>query len=187
METLWEQLLAGRPGILGQPWFYLVLIGAYGVAVIWLIVQAVRAARHPEVDRKAWRWLGPLALVTLLRGGVYSVLNPPWYAPDEPSHFEYARLLHELGRVPKKADVSSALQGEIIASMYQFDFWRLNGMQVPERAPTAFRAGLSVDMQTLPPTFVINDEFLWYYPQVGNEPPVYYLSLIHISEPTRPY
>ncbi|MFN2285492.1 MAG: hypothetical protein ACK2UQ_13805, partial [Anaerolineae bacterium] len=99
METLWKHLLAGRPGILGQPWFYLVLIGAYGVAVVWLIIQTVRAAHNPEVDGKVWRWLVLLALVTLLRGGVYSVLDPPWYAPDEPSHFEYAWLLHDLGRI----------------------------------------------------------------------------------------
>lgn len=176
METLWQQLLAGRPGILGQPWFYLALITVYGVAVVWLIFQAIRIAHHPEND-KVWRWVVPLVLVTLLRGGVYSVLNPPWYSPDEPSHFEYARLLHDLGRVPKKADVSTALQGEMIASMYQFDFWRLNGMQVPEQVPIAFRSGLSVNMQAVPRTYVIDNEFLWYYPQIGNEPSTYYYLL----------
>ncbi|GIV79412.1 MAG: hypothetical protein KatS3mg050_3806 [Litorilinea sp.] len=114
-------------------------------------------------------------LLALVHGLLYSLLNPPWFAPDEPSHFEYARLLYEQGRVPVAADISAPLQQEILASMYTFDFWRLNGMETPAHAPVAFGWGLSGDWEGIPPTFVVDGQFLWYFPQVGNEPPLYYV------------
>lgn len=173
IEQLVARLAEGRPGLLGWGGFYIALIGLYGFLVILTIVQSIRQARRPAA-LQGWSWAALLLALSLIHGLLYSVVNPPWFAPDEPPHFEYARLLADLGRVPSTADTSPQLQGEILASMYRFDFWRLNGRQTPDHAPRAFAPGLGGDWQGIPPTFVVDDKFLWYFPQVGNEPPLYY-------------
>lgn len=38
-----------------------------------------------------------LLLVTLVKGVVWSILVPPWHAPDENSHFEYAQIIERFG------------------------------------------------------------------------------------------
>jgi hypothetical protein len=150
---------------------YLAVVAVYLVLAIALLIWRLRR-RGSGSERSIYVALAALALV---HGFLYSVLNPPWFAPDEPNHYEYARLLADLGRVPATADISPAVQGEILASMYAHDFWRLKGMETPAKAPSAFGAGLAGDWAGLPPTFVVNDRFLWYFPQIGNEPPLYYL------------
>jgi len=63
--------------------------------------------------------------LSLVRGAVYAVLVPPWQGPDEPKHFEYVRLLHQLRRPVNWGDVDPALEAEIIASMDRYRFWEL--------------------------------------------------------------
>jgi hypothetical protein len=38
-----------------------------------------------------------LLLVTLAKGVVWSILIPPWHAPDENNHFEYAQIIERFG------------------------------------------------------------------------------------------
>jgi len=56
-------------------------------------------------------------------GLVYLIVVPPWQAPDEPAHFEYARLLYEKRRFVDYPDISLELEQEIIASMDRHNFW----------------------------------------------------------------
>lgn len=178
MGELWTKLLSGliegRPGILGHPVFYI------GLCVIWvslgvgLLVQSIREACGARAIPSRYVFVA-VFLLAVAQGVLYSVVNPPWFAPDEPSHFEYAHLFADLERLPTLDDISPELQSEVLGSMYAFDFWRLLGFTPPDHAPKAFYSGLNGRLQTLPPSFVVDDLFYWYYPQVGNEPPLYYI------------
>jgi 4-amino-4-deoxy-L-arabinose transferase-like glycosyltransferase len=106
----------------------------------------------------------PMALVFLCLGLVtgfsYSLIVPPWQAPDEPGHLEYARLLAEKVRPLTKEDVSPQLQREILSSMHDHDFWRYLDQPDPEQVPDSFRDD---------PFLVLSGT------QVEDEPPLYYL------------
>jgi 4-amino-4-deoxy-L-arabinose transferase-like glycosyltransferase len=98
--------------------------------------------------------------LSLVRGFFYSVIVPPWQAPDEPGHLEYARLLAEKGLPLAREDISPQLQREILSSMHDFDFWEHVRQPDPEQLPESFR----------------DDPFLVRSgTQVGDEPPLYYL------------
>jgi hypothetical protein len=49
-----------------------------------------------RVPRAAWT----CALLATLSAACWSLITPPFEAPDEPSHFAYAQLLAETGRLP---------------------------------------------------------------------------------------
>ncbi|MCC7354663.1 MAG: DUF2142 domain-containing protein [Anaerolineae bacterium] len=100
------------------------------------------------------RALAFLAAIALVQGLAYSLVVPLWQAPDEPGHFEYARLMSDLGRVPATSDVSLPLQREIISSLAQADFWRFTRQQELVSLPASFaddpflrRAGRQVGRQ----------------------------------------
>jgi hypothetical protein len=176
LAMLVNHIAQGRPGVLGWPAFYVFEVVVYTLVIVGLIIYTICETKKVVPFQQASRhWLVMLLIVSFCRGMLYSSLNPPWLAPDEPSHFEYARTLWDLKRIPEKTDISPDVQGEILASMYEFDFWSHNNMAVPPHAPTSFASGLGGDWQGIPPTFVVNDQFLWYIPQVGNEPPLYYI------------
>jgi len=106
----------------------------------------------------------PLAVLffclALVRGFSYSVIVPPWQAPDEPGHLEYARLLAKKGRPLSREDISPQLQREILSSMHDFDFWNYVHQPDPGQIPDSF----------------YDDPFLLLSgTQVGDEPPLYYL------------
>ncbi len=106
------------------------------------------------------RVLALLLVIALVQGLAYSLVVPLWQAPDEPGHFEYARLMSDLGRVPAASDVSLPLQREIIASLAQADFWRLTRRQEPVTPPASFA----------------DDPFLRHAGrQVGRQPFTYYI------------
>ena len=174
MIHLFRALTSGQPNIPIWAGFHWLFVAGYiilfGLTLAWMIYRVQKL--HPSPI--GVRWLSLLLLLGLMHGLVYSVINPPWFAPDEPSHFEYARLFADLGRVPRSDDVSEALQGEIIESMCASDFWRLNNMVTPDEPPIAFGTGLTGDWKKIPPTFVVDKRLIWYVPQVGNEPPLYY-------------
>ncbi len=50
-----------------------------------------------RVPRAAWA----CALLALLNAACWSLLTPPFEAPDEPAHFAYVKQLAETGRLPK--------------------------------------------------------------------------------------
>jgi len=106
------------------------------------------------------RLVALLMLVALLHGLAYAFLVPPWQAPDEPGHYEYARLLAEVRRPLRRADRSSALEREIIASLSAHDFWHWVGAPVPQPLPASFAED----------PFLVRSGH-----QVGDEPYLHYL------------
>lgn len=74
-------------------------------------------------------------VVALLHGVLYALLMPPWQAPDEVAHFEYAHLLATLGRPISPADDSVPLEQAIIQSLYQYHAWTYINSQLPARVP----------------------------------------------------
>lgn len=167
-------LTEDRPGILGHSVFYIAVCAICVLLGMGLLVQSIREACGAKAMPPRYAFVA-VFLLAVVHGVLYSVVNPPWFAPDEPAHFEYARLFADLGRVPTLDDISPELQSKILASMYAFDLWRLLGFTPPDHAPRAFYSGLNNSPSTFPPSFVIDDLFYWYYPQVGNEPPLYYI------------
>jgi hypothetical protein len=97
---------------------------------------------------------------TLARGVVYSTIIPPWQAPDEPGHVEYAVLLAEKLWFLQPGDSSPEVQQRILTSMKEFDFWRYLGREEPAGIPHSF----SQD-----PSLVLSGT------QLGDENPLYYL------------
>lgn len=69
----------------------------------------VRLARVP---RAAW----VCALLAVLNAACWSLITPPFQAPDEPSHFAYAQLLAETGRLPSNADGDVSKEEVAVAS-----------------------------------------------------------------------
>jgi Predicted membrane protein (DUF2142) len=60
-------------------------------------MRAQRQARAPRrIPRAAWA----CALIATLSAACWSVITPPFQAPDEPSHFAYVQYLAETGRLP---------------------------------------------------------------------------------------
>lgn len=84
-------------------------------------------------------FVGLLVAVALVKGTLYSLVTPPWQAPDEPKHFEYVRLLNEKGRLVYPNDASPSVQRELIQSMAQFDYWTLAGRPQPPELPGTFQ------------------------------------------------
>ena len=75
------------------------------------------------------RILPLLLLLALVKGLVWTVALPPWYGPDEPSHFMYVQLIAEQGKVPGyaegRADGRDTPQ-EVLCSEFNLG-WRLTG------------------------------------------------------------
>ena len=71
----------------------------------------------------AWRLPALLAALTLLHSLLYLALLPPWQTPDEPTVFEYAALIGQLGRVPTSTDRDLALERRIADSLTRQHFF----------------------------------------------------------------
>jgi hypothetical protein len=70
---------------------------------------AVRALRR--APRAAWT----CALVASLSAACWSVITPPFQAPDEPSHFAYVQLLAESGRLPDSDSGGVSQEEELVS------------------------------------------------------------------------
>lgn len=81
------------------------------------------AARSSRSEVFSWSLL-PVLVLGLAHGLLYVALLPPWQHYDEPSHFEYIRLIAERGRLPQPADYDLEMRRQIAASMQAFDFWK---------------------------------------------------------------
>ncbi|MHB1417482.1 MAG: phospholipid carrier-dependent glycosyltransferase, partial [Chloroflexota bacterium] len=90
-------------------------------------------------------------VVIALAFRVFSAVTvPPWQGPDEPKHYEYARILVDKGtqfwaerRLPNPADADPALQRAIIASLTRNQYWERvgwlpSGSTTPAVLPTRF-------------------------------------------------
>jgi len=69
--------------------------------------------------------LALLLALSLTRGILYSAVTPPWQAPDEPGHFQYAAFLVRYHRFPTRQDAAAEewLQTRVYVSMRESDFW----------------------------------------------------------------
>lgn len=101
-----------------------------------------------------------LGALTLLHCILYIWLLPPWQAPDEPTQFEYAALVAELGRVPSATDRDTALEQRISDSLVRAHFFEyLVGHALPQ-----------------PPHTLDDARAAFFMPrQVGGDPPLYFL------------
>lgn len=89
---------------------------------------------HRVVVRRAF-----VALVVwgVLRGVCYALIIPPWQAPDETGHFEYAWAIAHLGRLPTAQDASPQFERALIRSLYQYRHEAYNPAQVlPDVIPS---------------------------------------------------
>ena len=68
--------------------------------------------------------------LALVRGLGYAALVPPWQAPDEISHFEFAWHIAQLGRWSGAPAPLPAFERELVASLYVWRFgeWTLKGL-----------------------------------------------------------
>jgi hypothetical protein len=74
-------------------------------------------------DRKR-KILALFLALSLIRGVLYSIVTPPWQAPDEPGHFQYAAFLVHYHRFPRQDTATEQrLQTQVYASMQEFSFW----------------------------------------------------------------
>lgn len=96
---------------------------------------------------------------TLILGIIYIIIIPPWQSPDEPTHFEYAKVLAE-GDPPWSPRPRPEIQKKIIVSMDHYDYWRYVLVEDPYPLPSNFK----------------ETPFLFIAPsQIGKNPPIYYL------------
>lgn len=107
-----------------------------------------------------YRFLMRAVLVAAAVLGLVCVaIIPPWQSPDEPTHFEYARVLANEG-TPWAPRPDPALQKAIILSMDRHDYWRYVGVERPSPLPATFREAPFLEMAPY---------------QIGKNPPLYYL------------
>ena len=78
-----------------------------------------------------------LLLLTLVRGLIYASLIPPWQAPDETGHFEYAWSLAHLKRMPTRQDRSDVFEQELLASLYEWHYGEFINRALPEQMPSS--------------------------------------------------
>jgi hypothetical protein len=84
-------------------------------------------------DKRRWLWL--LLALALVHGLIYAAVTPPWQAPDETGHFEYAWLIAHLGRLPSIADLSPAFEAAQVASLYEWRYGDYIGRPLPPVMP----------------------------------------------------
>ena len=80
------------------------------------------------------RWLPSLILATGLGLSIFSLaLTPLWQVPDEPQHFQLARLVADEERWPTLSDVwgATALERHVYASLVQNRFWEIRAHRAP--------------------------------------------------------
>lgn len=65
-----------------------------------------------------------LLCLAFLHGMLHVFVVPPWQHYDEPTHFEYVRLIVDHMRLPEIGDHDPALSREIAASMIEHRFYR---------------------------------------------------------------
>lgn len=86
---------------------------------------------------------------------VYIFVVPPWQHYDEPTHFEYAALIRELGRLPTPDEYIPSLRRAIAASMIASGFY--TNRIVPLTPPDINSPSLSlgIDERGHPPLYYV--------------------------------
>ncbi|HWJ50085.1 MAG TPA: DUF2142 domain-containing protein [Solirubrobacteraceae bacterium] len=82
--------------------------------VKWLLSLSIGALRR--VPRAAWT----CALIATLGAACWSVITPPFQAPDEQAHFAYVQNLAETGRLPSTSrDEYSVEEAQTLVDLHQ--------------------------------------------------------------------
>jgi hypothetical protein len=162
-----------KPGLWGEPAWYIVLMLAGEALVVTILINATLIAFGATSRAVYKRHVLLLIGVAVVRGLFYSSITPPWQSPDEHAHFEYAALFGQLRRVPTLDDISPELQQQIVSSMFDHNFWQFIRREPVASPPVGFLSQGGITRE--PPTHVVDDRYL-YYPQVGKDPPLYYIA-----------
>jgi Predicted membrane protein (DUF2142) len=109
---------------------------------------AARTSTRPDVRVRSATValvLGAILVFGLASRLVVVFTMPPWQSPDEPKHFEYIRVLTDLGptlwaerRLPRMGDALPKLQRVIIVSMAENHYWEGIRRPPPKPLPTRF-------------------------------------------------
>lgn len=94
-----------------------------------------------------------LALLWLVHLTLYVVLVPAWQHYDEPTHFEYALLIRELGRLPTLEEQIPELRRAIAYSMRDAGFYRRQDIVLPEPKLDSASLNLGVNERHVPPSY----------------------------------
>lgn len=82
-----------------------------------------------------WTWPALWMALALIRGLLYAAVVPPWQAPDEPGHFEYAWHIARLGRLPAPGEILPEFEREQLGSLYAWHYGAFIGRPLPDRMP----------------------------------------------------
>jgi hypothetical protein len=168
-----EPFAEHKPGLWGEPAWYIVLMLAGEALVVAILINAILIAFGATNRAVYKRHVLLLIGLAVVRGLFYSSITPPWQSPDEHAHFEYAALFGQLRRVPTLDDISPELQQQIVSSMFDHNFWQFIRREPVTSPPVGFLPQSGINRE--PPTHVIDNRYL-YYPQVGKDPPLYYIA-----------
>jgi len=69
--------------------------------------------RIPSALRRIPRAAWICALIAALNAACWSIITPPFQAPDEPAHFAYVQQIAETGRLPTSASVNFSEEEEV--------------------------------------------------------------------------
>jgi predicted membrane protein DUF2142 len=91
----------------------LTAMAVVALLVAWQIIRQLGAAYAPETSGRG-RAPGLIcALIACLSAFSWSVLTPPFQAPDEPSHFAYVQQLAETRSLPSSGDSTFSEEEEV--------------------------------------------------------------------------
>ncbi len=111
-----------------------------------------------------------LVSVILLTWIGHGVILPPWQNPDEPTHFEYLKILLDQKTFSLKIQPDLSIQRAIIKSMDRHRYWEHVQIPRPDPLPGSFAE--------IPFLFVSRT-------QIGITPPFYYVLVSYLLSPAR--
>jgi hypothetical protein len=76
-----------------------------------------------------------LLALALVRGLIYAAVIPPWQAPDETGHFEYAWLIAHQEGLSNAPDLSPTLERTLLSSLYEWRYGDYIGRALPQTMP----------------------------------------------------
>jgi 4-amino-4-deoxy-L-arabinose transferase-like glycosyltransferase len=121
-------------------------------------------------------WL--LLLVTLVKGVVWSIIVPPWRAPDEDTHFEYAQIIERFAILHPDPGSWKPEELAILLDIAQirpraFDINRLADPRLRERLLEQVRR---LDDPAIKYHYVYDDGYLFSIMRnfINDHPPLYY-------------
>jgi len=88
-------------------------------------------------ERSSRRPPGPALLLglALARGLLYAAITPPWQAPDETGHFEYAWQIARSGLRFATVEARPEFEQELVASLYAWRYGDFIGRPLPDQMP----------------------------------------------------